>query len=99
MLKQGTISEELSTEERIVNASLRCLESSQRAGVEALFMVFGTFAEDAVVPAAVLDALVPIICTRAAVTVGGTVRYERVYSQRSRRDDCAAVRSWRRHQR
>jgi hypothetical protein len=45
------LSEELSIEERIVNASLRCVHQSQRAGVEALFHVFGVFAEDTLVPA------------------------------------------------
>ena len=66
MLK-AELSEEMSVEQRIVNASLRCVEPNQRAGVEALFCVFGCFAEDEVVPAAALELLAPIICERAAV--------------------------------
>ena len=64
---QEQLSEETSVEQRIVNASLRCVESSQQAGVEALFTIFGCFAEDEVVPAAALELLAPIICKRAAV--------------------------------
>ena len=48
MLKEE-LSESTSVEQRIVNASLRCVDESQRAGVEALFCVFGFFAEDEVV--------------------------------------------------
>ena len=59
MLKEE-LTEELSVEQRIVSASLRCVEESQRPGVEALFAVFGCFAEDEVVPAAALGA-----CARA----------------------------------
>ena len=66
MLKEE-LSEFTSVEQRIVNASLRCVDKSQRAGVEALFGVFGCFAEDEVVPAAALEVLAPIICERAAV--------------------------------
>ena len=66
MLKEE-LSESTSVEQRIVNASLRCVDKSQRAGVEALFCVFGCFAEDEVVPAAALEVLAPIICERAAV--------------------------------
>ena len=51
-LLKEELSEEMSTEQRIVNASLRCIEETQRAGVEALFVCFGCFAEDEVVPAA-----------------------------------------------
>ena len=61
------LSSELSVEERIVNASLRCVDKSQRAGVEALFLVFGCFAEDEVVPVAVLDVIAPLVCERAGV--------------------------------
>ena len=67
MLK-ADLAEETSVEQRIVNASLRCVDKSQRAGVEALFGVFGCFAEDEVVPAAALEVLAPIICGRASVT-------------------------------
>jgi hypothetical protein len=66
MLKEG-LSEELSTEQRIVTASLRCVEKSQRPGVEALFQVFGCFEEDAQVPVQALDILAPIVCKKAAV--------------------------------
>ena len=58
-LLKEELSEELSVEQRIVNASLRCVEESQRPLVEALFLVFGCFAEDEVVPAAALGT-----CTR-----------------------------------
>jgi len=66
-LLKEELSEELSTEQRIVNASLRCVEQSQRAGVEALFMCFGCFAEDEVVPATALDLLSPLVCKHAAI--------------------------------
>lgn len=66
MLK-AELSEELSVEQRIVNASLRAVEHSQRAGVEALFAVVGTFQEDLVVPAAALDVLAPLICSHAGI--------------------------------
>jgi len=66
MLK-AELSCELSFEQRIVNASLRCVELSQRAGVEALFMCFGCFAEDEVVPAVALEMLAPIIGQKVAV--------------------------------
>ena len=45
-LLKDELSDSLSVEGSIVNASLRCVEKSQRAGVEALFMCFGCFAED-----------------------------------------------------
>ena len=61
------LAEELSVESRIVNASFRVIQTDQRAGVEALFIVFGAFAEDEVVPVAALDALAPIICMRAGM--------------------------------
>ena len=67
-LLKGELSEELSVENSIVNASFRCLENSQRAGAEALFSCFGCFAEDEVVPAAALDLLAPIVCERAGIT-------------------------------
>jgi len=66
MLKEE-LSEETSVEQRIVNASLRCIDTSQRSGVEALFACFGCFAEDEVVPAAALELLAPIICERGSV--------------------------------
>ena len=59
MLKEE-LSQELSTEQRIVNASLKCVDPSQRAGVEALFVCFGCFEEDVQVPAQALDVLAPI---------------------------------------
>ena len=64
MLKQE-LSEEMSTEQRIVNASLRCLNPTHRAGVEALFACFGCFAEDDIVPASALDILSPVVCEKA----------------------------------
>ena len=64
MIKQE-LSEETSVEQRIVDASLRCVEQSQQAGVEALFTIFGCFAEDEVVPATALELLAPIVCERA----------------------------------
>ena len=66
MLKQE-LSEETSVEKRIVNASLRCIDETQRAGVGALFLCFGCFAEDEVVPAPALEILAPMICERAGV--------------------------------
>ena len=66
MLK-AELSEELSTEQRIVNASLKCIDESQRKGVEALFVCFGCFAEDEIVPASALDILAPIVNKKAGV--------------------------------
>lgn len=66
-LLKAELSEEMSTEQRIVNASLRCVEESQRAGVEALFVCFGCFAEDEVVPVLVLDLLAPIVFEKSGV--------------------------------
>ena len=66
MLKEE-LSLEVSTEERIVNASLRCVEEKERKGVEALFAVFGVFAEDELVPAAALDAIAPLVCSHAGL--------------------------------
>jgi hypothetical protein len=63
LLKEG-LSGELSVEQRIVKASLKCVDDSQRAGVEALFTVFGCFAEDEVVPAVAIDLLAPAIQKR-----------------------------------
>ena len=60
-LLKEELSDGLSIEARIVNASLRCVESELRAGVEALFLVFGCFAEDSLVPPSVLDALAPLM--------------------------------------
>ena len=73
-LLKEELSEEMSTEQRIVNASLRCIEETQRAGVEALFVCFGCFAEDEVVPAAALDAVAPIIYRKAGVTSTSPLR-------------------------
>ena len=73
MLKEE-LSEETSVEQRIVNASLRCVEKSQQAGVEALFTIFGCFAEDEVVPATALELLAPIICERAGVKATSNVQ-------------------------
>lgn len=66
MLKEE-LSLELSAEERIVNASIKCIDESQRVGAEALFMCLACFAEDEVVPAAALDILAPLVCERAGV--------------------------------
>jgi hypothetical protein len=67
MLKEE-LGAEISAEERIVNASFRCVGPSQRAGVEALFTCFAAFAEDEAVPIAVLDVLAPLICERAGAS-------------------------------
>jgi len=64
-LLKTELSDSLSVEGSIVNASLRCVDKSQRAGVEALFMSFGCFAEDEVVPSAAIDILAPIVCANA----------------------------------
>jgi len=66
MLK-AELSGELSFEKSIVNASLWCVEPSQRAGVEALFRCLGCFAEDETVPAAALELLAPFIGQQVAV--------------------------------
>jgi len=66
MLK-AELSGELSFEKSIVNVSLRCVEPSQRAGVEALFRCLGCFAEDETVPAAALELLAPFIGQQVAV--------------------------------
>lgn len=66
-LLEEELADELSLEERLVNASLRCVDKAQRAGVESLFTVFGCFAEDEAVPAAALDTLAPLVCERAGM--------------------------------
>ena len=66
-LLKGELAESLSVEGSIVNASLRCVEKGQRAGVEALFASFGCFAEDEVVPAGAVDLLAPVVCKRASI--------------------------------
>ena len=63
------LSEELSVEARIVNASLRVIDKGQRAGVDALFEVFACFAEDQVVPLEIIDVLAPLVCARVGVKV------------------------------
>ena len=55
-----------SVEEQDVSASLRCIEASQRVGVETLFAVYAVFPEDVTVPTSVIDALAPLILARAA---------------------------------
>ena len=55
-----------SVEEQVVSASLRCIEESQRVGVETLFAVYAVFPEDVTVPTSVIDALAPLILARAA---------------------------------
>ena len=55
-------------EARIVGASLRAIPADQRHGTLALFTVFSCFPEDAIVPAAVLDTLAPLI---VSLVVGG----------------------------
>ena len=65
---KGELAQELSTEGRIVSASLKCVDPSQRAGVESLFVCFGCFAEDEQVPPAALDLLAPIVCGKAGVS-------------------------------
>ena len=54
MLRENPASE---LEDRLVSASLCCVEESQRAGVEALFALFGCLAEDELMLAASLDVL------------------------------------------
>jgi len=73
-LLKGELSESLSVEGSIVNASFRCVEKSQRAGVESLFICFGSFAEDEVVPAAALDLLTGVICKRASIPTASKVK-------------------------
>lgn len=65
---KAELSESLSIEQCIVNASLRSIGAAHRAGVEALFTVFGCFAEDEVVPAVALDVLAPMVLARAGLT-------------------------------
>ena len=48
-------------QERVVTASLRVVPMEMRVGVEALFQLFAVFAEDALVPAAAIDCLVPLM--------------------------------------
>ena len=50
-----------SIEERVVQASLRSMPPASRAGVESLFACFSIFAEDAVVPAVVVDIIAPLM--------------------------------------
>ena len=66
-LLKGELSESLSVEGSIVNASLRCVEKNQRAGVEALFTCLACFAEDEVVPSSAVDLLAPVVCAKAKV--------------------------------
>ena len=50
-----------SVEERVVTASLRVVPEAMRSVVEKLFTVFASFAEDAVIPAPVIDAVAPLM--------------------------------------
>ena len=50
-----------SVEERVLTASLRAVPEEMRPGVNALFAVFAVFAEEAIVPAAVLDTIAPLV--------------------------------------
>ena len=54
-LEQELEGGEESIEERVVNASLRVMPEAMRQGAERLFTLFAVFAEDAVVPAVVID--------------------------------------------
>jgi len=76
-LLKGELAESLSVEGSIVNASLRCVEKSQRAGVEALFTCFSCFAEDEVVPAIAIDLLAPIVCKRAKIASESKLKVRR----------------------
>ena len=53
--------EEVSVEERVVNASLKIVPADMREGVEGFFAILGAFAEDATVPAAAIDAIAPLV--------------------------------------
>ena len=60
-LEQELEGGEESIEERVVNASLRVMPEAMRQGAERLFTLFAVFAEDAVVPAVVIDVVAPLM--------------------------------------
>ena len=66
LLKEEFSEGEASVEERVVTASLRAVPEKMRAEVEALFVIFAIFPEDAVVPAATLDAVAPLMQSGSA---------------------------------
>eukprot|EP00966_Prymnesium_polylepis_P181956 4214973-Prymnesium_polylepis.2 len=66
-LLKDELFEEASVEERVVAASLRVVPKALRTGVEGLFALFGVFAEDAIVPAAAIDLLAPLMPGDAAL--------------------------------
>ena len=50
-------------EERVVTASLRAVPKDVRASTDALFTLFAVFPEDAIVPAATIDVVTPLMQT------------------------------------
>ena len=60
-----------SVEERVVDVCLRMVDEKSAAGVGALFVVYAVFQEDAIVPAAVVDALGPLVRKTMAITAPG----------------------------
>ena len=53
------------------------MHEAQRAGAEALFAVYGCFAEDSVVPPAALDLLAPLVCGRAKAAPASKLKVRR----------------------
>jgi len=65
---------EESVEERVVNASLRVMPHAIRDDAKQLFALFAIFAEDAVVPTMVIDAVAPLLRQRGNVQQTGSFK-------------------------
>ena len=63
---------EESVEERVVNASLRVMPHAIRDDAKQLFVLFAIFAEDAVVPTMVIDAVAPLLRQRGNAQQAGS---------------------------
>ena len=82
-----------SVEERVVDVCLRMVDEKSAAGVGALFVVYAVFQEDAIVPAAVVDALGPLVRKTMAITAPGAST-RRLDKQPSAAGQRRAVRQW-----
>ena len=71
LLKEEFGGEAESVEERVVTASLRAVPAKLRSDVEAMFMLFAIFAEDAVVPDTAIDVVAPLMKAVGSAAGGG----------------------------
>lgn len=56
-------------EMQVVSMSMRMVERGQREGAEALFIAFSSFPEEAIVPAAVIDAIASLVVSHFGVNI------------------------------